>query len=307
MILVFGSINLDFFFKCSHLPGPGETVLCPKVETSPGGKGANQALAASRAGSKVLMAGAVGSDDLASQALVLLAEDGVDLSLVQATSEPTACASIAVAPNGENSIVVGSGANLMLKAEQVPDTVLGPDTTLVLQMEVPLEENWALIERAHGRGTRIVLNVAPAGEVPDRLLAMIDVLLVNEIEARQLAHCPDAADFDFRPFVRRISQDHDLTGVITLGAAGSIAFTKGRDVIVPALKVEVADTTGAGDCFAGVLAARLDQGATWETALTQASVASGLCCTRFGAQTSFPSQDAIATASSPDWSASRDS
>ncbi len=293
MILVFGSINLDFFFKCAHLPGPGETVLCPRVETSPGGKGANQALAASRAGSKVLMVGNVGTDELAAKALALLAKDDVDLSLVQATSEPTACASIAVAPNGENSIVVGSGANMTLKADRVPDTMLGPSTTLVLQMEVPVQENWALIERAHSHGARVMLNLAPAGEIPEHLLAMVDVLLVNEVEARQLARCPDDTDFDCRPFIRRISKDQNLTGVITLGAAGSIAFTPEREILVPALKVEVADTTGAGDCFAGVLAARLDQGATIETALTQASVASGLCCTQFGAQTSFPSKDVI--------------
>jgi ribokinase len=180
MILVFGSINVDLLVPVPHLPVPGETVLGGDYRIAPGGKGANQALAARRAGAPVTMAGAVGRDSFAEIALSLLRRDGVDLSLVATTERPTGCATIAVDAAGENLIAVASCANLLVTAAQVPDRLLGPETVLVLQREVPIAENAALIGRARERGARIVLNLAPAGPIAPARLADIDFLIANE-------------------------------------------------------------------------------------------------------------------------------
>ena len=186
MIVVFGSINVDVLVPVPHLPAPGETVLGGDYRVAPGGKGANQALAARRAGADVFLVGAVGDDSFAAIGLDLLRRDGVDLSLVATVDRPTGCATITVDPDGENQIAVASGANLLARAAQVPDRLLGPKTVLVLQREVPSEENAALIARARVRGARIVLSLAPAGPIAPARLEDIDVLIANEGEAAVL-------------------------------------------------------------------------------------------------------------------------
>ena len=167
MIVVFGSVNLDLIFRLPRIPAPGETILGPATDQEPGGKGANQALAAARDGARVVMAGAVGQDALADAALALLLQEGVDLTRLARVPASTGCAAIGVDPAGRNAIMVGSGANLHARADQVEDALLGPGTTLLLQMEVPVEENVALIARARARGVRIVLNLAPAAPLGD--------------------------------------------------------------------------------------------------------------------------------------------
>src|SRR5579875_2803967 len=178
MIVVFGSINLDLIFSLPRLPQPGETLLSPAVRIEPGGKGANQALAAARDGAFVIMAGMVGQDALADAALAGLREAAVDLGRVGTCSVPTGCAGIFVDPAGRNVIGVGSGANLAASADQVEDDLLSPDTTLLLQMEVPTQEIETLIRRARDRGARLVLNPAPAGPLAPDTLACLDVLVV---------------------------------------------------------------------------------------------------------------------------------
>src|SRR5215471_8926917 len=162
MILVFGSINVDVVVPVRHLPRPGETVLGDDYAILPGGKGANQALAAWRDGARVMMAGAVGNDDFAAVALAGLQHEGIDLTMVQRVARPTGCASIMVGADGENLIAVASGANTDVRADAVPDAVLGPGTLLVCQMEVPTAENAALLRRACVLGARTILNLAPA-------------------------------------------------------------------------------------------------------------------------------------------------
>ena len=288
MIVVFGSINLDIFFRCGRLPATGETLLCDAAETAPGGKGANQALAAARDGARVHMAGAVGRDPFADEALGLLSAEGVDLSALGRSPRPTACATIAVLPNGENAIVVGSGANLDARADLLPDDLLAPETWLRLQMEVPYAENWALIGRAKRRGAKVLLNLAPAGPVPDEALRCTDLLVVNEVEAEQLLSAR-GAEGDLRKGLAELAADHALTVVMTLGAQGLEAFTANGDVLVlPAPRIRAVDTTAAGDCFCGVLAATLQRGIALREALQRAVVAASLCCTRAGAQTSLP-------------------
>ena len=288
MIVVFGSINLDIFFRCGRLPRTGETLLCDEAETAPGGKGANQALAAARDGARVHMAGAVGRDPFADEALGLLSAEGVDLSALARSRRPTACATIAVLPNGENAIIVGSGANLDARADLVSDDPLTPATWLLLQMEVPYAENWALIGRAKRRGVKVLLNLAPAGPVPDEALRGTDLLVVNEVEAEQILSARDAGG-NLRKGLAELAAEHALTVVMTLGAQGLEAFTADGDAFaLPAPSVRAVDTTAAGDCFCGVLAAALQRGAALREALQRAVVAASLCCTRAGAQTSLP-------------------
>jgi ribokinase len=285
MILVFGSINLDLIFPMPHIPGMGETVLCPSIRIEPGGKGANQAVAAARDGARVVMAGAVGRDSLASSALTLLREANVDLTRVIETDTTTGCAAISVDPAGNNAIAVGSGANLVAKQSQIEDSLLKRDTTVVLQMEVSAEENAALIVRARAAGARIILNLAPAAALPESTLRALDVLVVNATESAWLAAhlgCSDSA-----------GQLHDRLGVTivrTLGEDGlEVANADGVGTTIPAHAITAVDTTAAGDCFVGVLAAALDRGMTLPDALNRATAAAALCCTRHGSQGSIPS------------------
>jgi ribokinase len=280
MIVVFGSINVDLLVPVPHLPSPGETVLGGDYQIAPGGKGANQALAARRAGSKVAMVGAVGRDAFADIALSLLRQGGVDVNLVAATSRPTGCATITIDAAGENQIAVSSGANLAVTAAQVPDRLLGPETVLVLQREVPMSENAKLIRRARERDAYIVLNLAPAGSLAPAKFKDIDILIANENEAAALDP--------------RIALRLRRALVVTRGAAGVIAYlADGGAVEVPALKIDPIDTTGAGDTFTGVLAAGLDLGLPLDAALRRAGAAAALACLAVGAQPAMPDRAAI--------------
>ncbi len=283
MIVVFGSINLDLIFALDHLPSAGETVLGPTTRLEPGGKGANQAAAAARDGATVLMAGCVGKDALADAALATLRADGVDLSRVSRGDLATGCAAICTDAAGRNLIAVGSGANLQARADQVEDALLVPGTTLVLQRETDPQQTVSLIRRARAGGARIVLNLAPAGPLDADALAALDVLIVNETEADWLAArhgtTPDAAGL------------HAALGigiVRTLGERGS-EWADGRLAgHIAAYPIKVVDTTAAGDCFTGVLAAALDRGMGMADAMARAGVAAGLCCSRAGSQNSLP-------------------
>jgi ribokinase len=282
MIVVFGSINVDVVVPVPRLPVAGETVLGGDYAIAPGGKGANQALAARRAGAPVTMIGTVGRDAFAAVALSRLRDEGVDLDLVATSDRPTGCAAITVDPRGENLIAVASGANLATAAAQVPDERLGPETNLLLQREVPSAANAAVIERARARGARIVLNLAPAGPIAPATLEDIDILIANEGEAASLGNASEIA--------RRLR--HAL--VITRGAAGATALlSNGASLTVPALAIDPVDTTGAGDTFAGVLVAGLDQGFALDRAVRRASAAAALACRAVGAQAAMPDRAAI--------------
>jgi ribokinase len=286
VIVVFGSINLDLIFNLPNIPRPGETVLGPSTRIEPGGKGANQACAAARDGAAVIIAAAIGRDPLGQAALALLRDAKVNLDRVRLVEASTGCAAITVDPDGNNAIAVGSGANLSACASQVEDSLLGPGTTLVLQMEVPPAETTDLIARARAGGARIVLNLAPAAALPEDALRSVDVLVVNETEAAWLAgHLGCSAS--------AASLRDRLGGVaVVLTQGGQGADVASRDAIwhQPAERVAAIDTTAAGDCFVGVLAHRLDHGETLRAAVRRASTAAGLCCTRPGSQGSLPTQ-----------------
>jgi ribokinase len=286
LLLVFGSINVDLLFRVDALPRPGETVLCPSYEVAAGGKGANQATAAARGGAAVRMIGHVGDDGFGHFARQAMALAGVDCAHVLTSRNPTGVAVIGVDRAAENQIIVASGANHDTHAGQVADADLAPGVTLLCQNEVPPEATFALLGRAKARGARTILNLAPAGAAPPRVLSALDVLVVNEVEGRAAAGHSEAADV--AAFARELAQRHRLICVVTLGARGALAIGPESGQRVAALPVEPVDTTGAGDAFVGVLAAALDLGHELGMALRRASVAAGLACTGLGAQTSQP-------------------
>jgi ribokinase len=286
MIVVFGSINVDLIVPVPRLPRAGETVLGGDYAILPGGKGANQALAARRAGAEVVLAGAVGMDSFAGIALDLLRGEGVDTRLVRVVEQPTGCAAIIVSSEGENTIAVAPGANASARSDQVPDEFLSTGTTLVVQMEVPPSETAMLIRRLRTRGGYSLLNLAPALPIDIALLEEMDLVVANEGEAAATGSDPEQ-------LARRLRQGL----VVTRGAAGALAILRdGIRIEVPALAIEPVDTTGAGDTFVGVLAAALDLGSPLEAALHRASAAAGLACLARGAQTAMPDGAAIATA-----------
>jgi ribokinase len=283
VILIFGSINVDVIVPVPHLPGPGETVLGGDYAVLPGGKGANQALAARRAGAEVALAGAVGADFFAAAALDPLRGAGVDTRLVRCVEQPTGCAAIMVSHSGENMIAVASGANAAVRADQVPDELLGQGTILVAQMEVPPGETAILIQRVRARGGASLLNFAPALPIGLDLLHDVDLVVANEGEAATLGADPAS-------IAHRLQRGL----VVTRGARGATAHLAGGAVLaVPALPIVPVDTTGAGDTFIGVLAAGLDLGAPLEAALRRASAAAGLACLARGAQMAMPDAAAI--------------
>jgi ribokinase len=284
MIVCFGSINLDLIFPVPTLPQAGQTVLGRAMRVEPGGKGANQAVAAARDGARVAFAGAVGRDAFAEQATALMRAAGVDRGRVAATDTSTGAAAICVDPQGANQIAVAAGANLLARADQVEDALLGPATTVLVQGETDLGETAALILRARARGARVVLNLAPPAPLPAEVLRAASLIVVNEDEAAWLAaHLATAAD----PARLRAALGTDV--VVTMGAEGLAAATASGVTGLPAHKVAVVDTTAAGDCFVGVLAAALDRGLALPAALRRANVAAALCCTRAGSQGSLPS------------------
>ncbi|WP_149541368.1 PfkB family carbohydrate kinase [Siccirubricoccus phaeus] len=278
-VVVFGSVNLDLVFALPALPVPGETVLAPSYLPLPGGKGANQALAAALDGAAVSFVGAVGQDGFAELALAGLRAARVDLShLARVADAPTACAAVQVDPAGRNQIAVGSGANRFARAAQVEDAALSPATTLLLQMEVPAAENAALIRRARAAGARLLLNLAPAAPLAREALTALDLLIVNQPEAAWLA-----AQLGCAAGAAALRGAFGTDVAVTLGEAGAEAATAAGLLRQPAFRVAAVDTTGAGDAWCGVLAAALDRGLPLDAAMRRASAAAALSCTRPGA------------------------
>jgi ribokinase len=289
MIVVFGSINLDLTAHVAHLPRAGETQLGFDFSASAGGKGANQALAARRAGSAVALHGAVGRDTFAEPALALLRQDGVDIDGVKTLDAPTGVALIHVDGDGQNTITVVTGANGLVDAASVPASALGPANIVVMQLETPCAEVTALARRTRAGGGRVVLNAAPAERLAPELLSQVDVLVVNESEAATLGRSSSPAEFA-TAFAARFG----TAVVVTLGANGLIAVSRDAQLRLPAPKVTVVDTVGAGDALVGALAAALDRGTPWPRALREGLAAGSLACTRAGAQTALPWRDEIA-------------
>jgi ribokinase len=295
MIVVFGSLNVDLVTPVERLPGAGETVIGPGYALHPGGKGANQALAARRAGADVALVGAVGRDAFAEIALSLLAADGVDLSLVARVEAPTGAAFIAVDAAGSNQIVVAAGANALARADALAGLTLGQDDILLLQREVPEEECLAAARLVKRAGGRVVLNLAPSGPPADDLLACLDVLVVNEHEALVLAQSLDWPEREPDEIARRCDAQRRIACIVTLGAEGAVGWQGGVRRRLPAPIVAAVDTVAAGDSFTGAFAAALSAGYGFSGALQRGLAAGSLACTVPGAQPSVPRREAIET------------
>jgi ribokinase len=293
MVVVFGSINLDLVTRVPRLPSPGETLIGSGFASYPGGKGANQALAAARAGAIVRMYGAVGHDAAAESALALLHDGNVDVSGVRAVDAPTGCATILVDDAGENAIVVVPGANEKVDPAAVADGILAPGAVLLLQQEVPASANAALIVRAAQAGMRIVLNAAPARVLERRLLEMVHTLIVNESEAAALATIlgwPTEGDAFAAAAAAAIK---GLEVIVTKGAAGAMSVCGGEEIHVAPAPLVVVDTSGAGDAFAGTYAAAREAGDDPVLAMRMAVAAGSLACTKHGTQPALPARAAI--------------
>jgi ribokinase len=299
MITVFGSINVDLVCRVRKSPLPGETVLGSDYALIPGGKGANQALAARRAGAGVRMVGAIGDDDIGTVALDELAPAGVDLGSVARRAGTTGVAIITVDDGGENTIVVSPGANAATHAGQIPAGALSPRDTLLLQLEVRQAEVFAAARFARDAGARVVLSVAPFAPFEPEQLTDIDIVIVNEHEAEDFARHFGLAGGGAEATVAALAARLGRTVIATLGPDGAVAAADGGVIRVPALAVTPVDTTGAGDTFAGVLAAFLDEGRPLAEAMAYAAVAGSLACTKHGAQPSFPTRAEIEAAAVP--------
>ncbi len=301
MILVVGSLNMDQVVEVPRLPALGETLLgAGSLKLVPGGKGANQAVAMARLGAPVAMAGRVGTDPFGEQLLKALLADKIDTGLIAIDQqEASGTAFIFLSPDGENAIIVASGANMRVGQDRVQLTniieAIARARALVLQLEIPLESVKTLIATGHNAGIPVVLNLAPAQPLPWESLRQLRVLIVNEIEASLLAgkHIDKAEDAHI--VAAGLHKQGIPIVVITLGAQGAILArddgTGNTQIIYqPAPKVRVVDTTAAGDCFAGAFTVALTEGQSLEDALHFAVYASALKVTKFGAQPGLPTR-----------------
>ena len=290
MITVFGSINMDLIATTARLPKPGETVTGTGFSTAAGGKGANQALAARRAGATVRMAGAVGSDSFADGALALLKQAGTDLSLTKTVSEPTGTAHILVGGDGENVIVVVASANGTVGAGDAQSAVETMDAgdTLMLQLEIPAASVEKALVAAKSQGITSIINIAPLTADAARLGRMADIVVANETEFELLAGREGLSAAEREEAMQALSQETGQTVIVTLGAEGVVAVRSGAIHRAKGLKIEPVDTVGAGDTFCGYLAASLDAGLDFDAALRRAAVAGSLACLNPGAQPAIP-------------------
>lgn len=296
-VLVVGSVNIDLVVRVGTLPGPGETVTGGTFARHAGGKGGNQAVAAARAGARVSLVGAVGDDDPGRQALADLAAEGVDVSRVLTLSgQPTGVALIIVSEGGENLIAVASGANGALTgalveetlANWMPESSANPPGVMLASFEIPDEAVLAAALFAQQRGLQVVINPAPARALPASLIELAPTLLPNQSEALALAGLADPA-----AAARSLAAQTGAAVVVTFGAEGALVVEGDRATPIAAPSVEVVDTTGAGDTFAGALAAQLAQGATLLDAARFAVAAASLSVTRAGAREGMPERSAV--------------
>jgi ribokinase len=308
-IVVVGSSNTDMIIKLDRIPKPGETRLGGEFATAAGGKGANQAVAAARAGGVVTLVARVGDDMFGQRAVAGLVENGVNVDHVRYDAAPSGVALILVGEAGENSIGVASGANARLSPADVlkAKIALAEADVLVTQLETPLETVQAAAQMAHAAGTRVILNPAPAQPLPDSLLQMVSIITPNESEAELLtgirvgddSTCNRAADILLGKGVQTV--------MITLGARGAFVATAQCRQLVPGFEVIQVDTTAAGDTFNGALAVALAEGMTLFDAVRFANAAGALAVTRLGAQPSAPNREEIEKLVGLAAAASRDS
>lgn len=289
-IIVLGSINMDVVVTAPRHPELGETIFGDELHFIPGGKGSNQAVAASRLDGDVQLVGRLGQDAFGDTLEAFLRDESLDLAYLQRTDgEPTGTALITVNRDSENTIVVISGANMANSPDDVEQVALSGDEVLVSQFEVPQPTLKALFERGKAAGAQTVLNPAPAGEFVPGLLDLIDYLIVNETELAFFAGTQPTKDIDaIIAAAQKLRARPDQTIIVTLGAGGSVCLHGDNTIRVEGLNVDAVDTTGAGDCFVGAFAVAIAEGKSVRAALDFANRAAALSVQRLGAATSLP-------------------
>ena len=301
-IIVAGSLNADLTIYTDRLPLPGETLHGTGFAVNPGGKSANQAVAASLLGGSVELIGAVGNDPNGTMLLDSTAGAGVDVTRVRRTAEPTGVAVISVDSHGENSIIISAGANGTLAPGQMDAEAFAGAAVVCLCLEVPFETVQAAAQAGHDAGATVLLNLSPFAPIPAALAELTDVLLVNSHEASEFLDgfempAPGEAESAWEPAVARFAARGLDRVLVTLGSQGSVVLDSTSAAPVARIaptKVDAVDTTGAGDAFTGAVAARLAAGDALVDAARYASVAAAMAATKKGTQAAYPTADEVA-------------
>ncbi len=295
-VFVAGSINMDVVATADRHPRIGETVAGSAVLYFPGGKGANQAVAAAKLGAPTTLVGRLGKDAFGDQLKAFLAAEGIDLSFVQQTSQAHTGTAIITVANADNTIVVIPGANALVSAADVEAPVLAKGDIAVSQFEIPLPAISAFFKRARAAGATTILNPAPAIEFSRELLDLVDLLILNETELGFLTKTELRDTDDYPRFIeaaRSLQINKDKTICVTLGKRGVLALVNGQPLLVDGRAVKAVDTTGAGDCFVGAVAAQLAGGKPIHDALHYANMAASVCVQRMGAAPSMPTVEEV--------------
>jgi ribokinase len=296
-VFVAGSINMDVVATAERHPRLGETVAGREVFYFPGGKGANQAVAAAKLGAVTTLIGRVGTDAFGRDLRTFLAAQGIDLAFVQDTPEAHTGTAIITLANADNTIVVIPGANALVTAADVAAPSLARGDVAVSQFEIPLPAISAFFKRARAAGAMTILNPAPAQPFDRELRDLADILILNESELGLLARI-ELRDTDddacFIEAARLLQAGTDKIICVTLGGRGGIALLGGEPLIIPGRIVKALDTTGAGDCFVGAVAAQLANGHAIRDAFDYGNVAASICVQRMGAAPSMPTAAEVA-------------
>lgn len=295
-IIVIGSSNVDMVVRTSHLPAPGETILGGEFFMNQGGKGANQAVAIKRLGGNLIFMAKLGNDVLGRQSVGYFKKEGIDTRYI-AFDEDSASgvALISVDDHAENSIVVASGANMLLNEQDVDKMLeeMCEGDILLMQLEIPLQTVEYAARKAFGKGVKVVLNPAPARSLPKELFRHLYMVTPNRIKAEMLTGIKIANDADVEKVAEEICAMGVKNVIITLGSKGCLIREEGVSYRIDAFKVEPVDTTAAGDTFNGALCVGLSEGMDLKQAAVMASKASSIAVTRMGAQSSIPYREEL--------------
>ncbi len=290
-IYVIGSSNTDMVIQTEKLPMPGQTVMGKNFLTNPGGKGANQAVAAARLGAKVTFVANTGDDLFGKQSLIHFERENIDISFVSVDDNlPSGVALIGVDAHGENIIMVAPGSNKNLDTQKVNKALQGisTDTIILLQLEIPMETVAYALKKGNSAGCRVILNPAPATNIDIELMRYIDVITPNESEASILTGIPVTDLNSAQRSAQRLRDMGVQNIVITLGAKGAFLLNESVQKHIETQPVSAVDTTAAGDCFNGALAVGLSEGMALDEAVSFACRAASISVTRMGAQSSMP-------------------